>query len=176
MNYHLSPIVAEHRTGLLDAVVGDADAAEPPGIAEWRDFGAAPAAGDRAPDGSVVKVGAQGPVRLYELLRSPRHLLLVFDGRAGTVAGYRNLADIGARVRDRFRGLVDVHMVIPRAAPPVALQWDGSVLLDADGGLHHLYGAGSECLYLVRPDGYVGYRSQPADGGRLMAYLKTVFV
>jgi hypothetical protein len=30
-------------------------------------------------------------------------------------------------------------------------------------------------LYLIRPDGYVGYRSQPADGGRLWAYLDHFF-
>jgi len=50
------------------------------------------------------------------------------------------------------------------------------VLLDADGPVHERYGARSECLYLVRPDGYVGYRCQPADPDQLIAYLERIFV
>ena len=60
--------------------------------------------------------------------------------------------------------------------PLSALRWDGSRLLDAEGELRRQYGAGSGCLYLIRPDGYVGYRSQPADAGRLSAYLQTMFI
>ena len=50
------------------------------------------------------------------------------------------------------------------------------MVLDATGAVHERYGARSECLYLVRPDGYVGYRSQPADGDKLLAYLERIFV
>ena len=49
------------------------------------------------------------------------------------------------------------------------------MLLDADGALHSLYGARTESLYLIRPDGYVGFRSQPADEDPLLDYLRTVF-
>ena len=66
--------------------------------------------------------------------------------------------------------------MVPHAAPPAALRWDGPLLLDPEGELHHQYGAGSECLYLLRPDGYIGYRCQPADAGRLLAYLQTIFI
>jgi hypothetical protein len=50
------------------------------------------------------------------------------------------------------------------------------VLLDPEGEIHQRYGARSECLYLIRPDGHVGYRGQPADGDKLLAYLETIFV
>ncbi len=175
INYRRSPIVAEHRAGLLDTVMGDAAAAETPRVSDWRDFGAAPAAGDHAPDGPVFPPGGDAPARLFELLRTPPHTLLLFDGRAATAAGYRNLAGIARRVRDRYRDLVAVHIVVPRAAPPQALDWDGSILLDPEGDLHHRYGAGSESVYLIRPDGYVGYRSQPADGDHLFTYLDSIF-
>jgi len=174
VNYRRSPIVAEYRAGLLDTVMGDAAAAETPRVSDWRDFGAAPAAGDHAPDGPVFPPGGDASARLFELLRTPRHTLLLFDGRAATAAGYRNLAEIARRVRDRYRDLVVAHIVVPRDAPPQGLAWDGSVLLDPEGDLHHRYGAGSESLYLIRPDGYVGYRSQPADGERFFPYLDSI--
>ncbi len=34
-----------------------------------------------------------------------------------------------------------------------------------------MYGARYECLYLVRPDGYVGFRSQPVETVPLRDYL-----
>ena len=49
-------------------------------------------------------------------------------------------------------------------------------LIDPDGELHRRYGASREGLYLMRPDGYVGFRSQPADVSALRAYLDRLFV
>ncbi|MGH2397329.1 MAG: FAD-dependent monooxygenase [bacterium] len=175
-NYRKSPIVGEYHQGFLGVVTGGPATAEPPGFSEWREFVAAPAAGDRAPDGTVSVRGSDVPLRLLELLRPGWHVLLLFDGRAATTAGYRKLEEIAHIVRDRYRDLIEVHLVVPHAAPPAALHWNGSTLLDAEGVLHHQYGAGSECLYLIRPDGYVGYRSQPADADRFFAYLKTIFI
>ena len=47
----------------------------------------------------------------------------------------------------------------------------GATLIDPDLALHKRYGAGTQTLYLIRPDGYVGFRSQPADGDALIAHL-----
>jgi hypothetical protein len=49
------------------------------------------------------------------------------------------------------------------------------VVCDGESAVHQRYGARSECAYLIRPDGYVGYRAQPADGDKLIAYLETIF-
>ena len=38
------------------------------------------------------------------------------------------------------------------------------------------YGAASECLYLIRPDGYIAFRSYPADAASLNDYLKKLFL
>ena len=48
------------------------------------------------------------------------------------------------------------------------------VLLDPDGGTHRRYGATAEALYLVRPDGYVGLRAQPAAEEVVVPYLERV--
>jgi hypothetical protein len=46
------------------------------------------------------------------------------------------------------------------------------VLLDPARSAEQRYGARSECLYLVRPDLYVGFRSQPADEAALVKHLE----
>ena len=49
------------------------------------------------------------------------------------------------------------------------------MLLDGEQSLHHRYGADTACLYLVRPDGYVGFRSLPPQLERLQGYLDELF-
>ena len=107
--------------------------------------------------------------------RGLHHTLLLFDGYATTPDGYRTLERAGRAVLDRYEGLVDVCIVVPREAPPPELDWTGLVVLDTEGDLLHRYGAAAECAYLIRPDGYVGFRTQPADEEVLAAYLNRIF-
>ena len=46
------------------------------------------------------------------------------------------------------------------------------VLVDPESEAHKNYGAKGECIYLIRPDGYVGYRSLPPSLERLQEHLK----
>jgi 2-polyprenyl-6-methoxyphenol hydroxylase-like FAD-dependent oxidoreductase len=175
IDYRGSPIVREYRASVLDATVSRDSSSERPSVVDWRDFGAGPVPGTRAPDEAVTLEGSGGTARLRHLLRGTCHRLLLFDGRASTAAGYRNLETIGARMRERWPGLVATHIVVPASARPPELRWPGEILLDPSAHLHHRYGAGSECLYLIRPDGYVGYRSQPARLDGLTSYLERLF-
>ncbi len=172
-NYRGSPVVGQHRRPLWRAnVMPDAES-ELPSLAAWTAFAAAPEPGDRAPD--VTFAEGASPARLFEVLDPTRHTLLLFDGEAATEGGYRSLADVARRVRERCGDAVATHLVVPRERAPEAARWAGSVLTDASRALHDRYGARSECLYLVRPDGHVAYRAQPADGDRLLEYLDTIF-
>jgi hypothetical protein len=49
------------------------------------------------------------------------------------------------------------------------------VFLDPDRDAHHRYAATAESLYLVRPDGYVAFRGQPADARPVLDYVSSVF-
>jgi FAD binding domain len=171
INYRDSPIVRQDRASAWQSKLLSSPSSELPSLGDWAAFGEGPAPGDRAPDASISPAGKH----LFDILRGTRHTLLLFDGAAATEEGYRNLERIGQQVRERHGSLIDVHVVVPSPAPPAALRWDGSVICDGESDVHRRYGARSECLYLVRPDGYVGYRSQPADGERLEAYLATIF-
>ena len=178
LDYRRSPIVSEHRLPLArHAVIADRRT-EAPSMSDWFDFGAAPAAGDRAPDVELIDTDARDapPRRLFDIIRGKQHTALLFDGAAATAEGYQNLETIARRIRARYGKHVTVHIVVPHTTPPRALEWDGSLLLDGQRALHRRYGAGSECLYVIRPDGYIGYRSQPAQVEPVMGYLSTVFI
>lgn len=116
---------------------------------DWRGNGG-PQPGDRAP--------------LVDGLDGSTHHLLLFTGDdpdLEALAVARNLMP---------KGLVHPCLIATRA-----VAWDDSVILDEDRRLHDKFGAKTSCLYLVRPDGYVGYRGCPGDAGHLSAYMKTVF-
>jgi 2-polyprenyl-6-methoxyphenol hydroxylase-like FAD-dependent oxidoreductase len=188
LSYAKSAIVAEDRTSVLTTHLLHDPSVEAPSISSWIDFGAGPRAGERAPD---ITFGPPGQERrVFSLLHGTwhergdagapgtGHTLLLFDGAAATAEGYANLGGIARKVEERWGRLVDVHVVVPRKIPPerAALGWEGSVLLDPDAALHRRYGAGAECLYLIRPDGYVAYRAQPADAAKLERFLGRIFL
>jgi hypothetical protein len=170
IGYRGSPIVDEHRASVARATVGRR-VGEQPTLADWVGFGGAPHPGDRAPDVTV-----EGETTLCSLLRHTGSTLLLFDGAAPTPEGYANLADITRRVDKRWGSRVRSWIVVPRRARPKELADLDGVLLDAKGALHRRYGAGSECLYLLRPDGYVGFRSQPASWKVLEDHLAGILV
>jgi len=173
-NYRHSPIVHQHRIPLWRASVTASANSELPGLAAWTAFGSAPEPGDRAPDATFC-ADPQGPTRLFQLLNSTRYLLLLFDGEASTEGGYRNLGEIARRVQKRCGDAVDSYVVVPMAQAPESAHLESRVIADANQVLHTRYGAKAECLYLIRPDGYIAYRSQPADGDKLLSYLDTLF-
>jgi 2-polyprenyl-6-methoxyphenol hydroxylase-like FAD-dependent oxidoreductase len=173
MSYRGSPIVAEERPSLLSAKLLEDRTTEHPTVRDWRDFASAPAAGDRVPDLRLD----DGTV--FERLRGTHHTVLLFDGQATTSDGYLHLARIADAVVARWGELVRPVVIVFGGKTPaelVAAAAAGRVWLDPEGKLHARFGAGSECLYVVRPDGYVGFRSQPADQAALERSLARVLL
>jgi 2-polyprenyl-6-methoxyphenol hydroxylase-like FAD-dependent oxidoreductase len=170
VDYRASPLVDEHRAPVARATLGKR-VGEGPTLSDWMDFGGAPHPGDRAPD-----VRVDDTTSMHALLRHTKSTLLLFDGSAPTPQGYANLADIARRVRERWGAHVEPVVVVPLGERPKELPAQERVVLDAGKAMHRRYGAGSECLYLVRPDGYVGFRSQPAAWKPLEEHLASILV
>jgi hypothetical protein len=147
INYRHGPISGEHRSAMAHA---------------WL-LGGGAAAGDRAPDVPLIDVASGKTVRLFDLLRGTGHVLLLFAG-VDAASDVAPLAAIQDAIGSRCQGLLTAYII---AAQRVA----GVTLVDPDLALHKRYGAGMRTLYLIRPDGYVGFRSQPADGDALLAHL-----
>lgn len=171
--YERSSIVKEDKTSLLNARLGSASGGDTPTIGSIREFAAGPAAGQRAPDARTTVAGQGGTKRLYELLDGSKLALLLFDGRSSTAEGYERMKEILTEVRSRFDASVAAWVITPQRARPEGLLTDVPVLLDPDGELEKKYAASTECLYVIRPDLYVGYRSQPAECDKLLDYLAT---
>jgi 2-polyprenyl-6-methoxyphenol hydroxylase-like FAD-dependent oxidoreductase len=129
----------------------------------------APLKGARAPD--VLVQTDKGQQRLYYVLADTQHHLLLFGGK---LPKSTSLAQIAQEIEGKFPDVIPVHIVLISTHIAEKLQWQGSILLDPQGECHRSYGAFSESLYLIRPDGYIGYRCQGANVNKLMAYLQKV--
>jgi 2-polyprenyl-6-methoxyphenol hydroxylase-like FAD-dependent oxidoreductase len=127
-------------------------------IVEDHARGPGPRAGDRAPDAQIDDAGRGVSKRLYDLFAEHRHaLLLVGDAAAAAPA-----------MPERFRQSVAVH----RITPPGAV---GGAMTDSAGEVAARYGS-APAAYLVRPDGYIGFRCDWSEvGGRLPHYLAQLF-
>ncbi|MBS1991882.1 MAG: FAD-dependent monooxygenase [Cyanobacteria bacterium SZAS LIN-3] len=144
---------------------------ELPKLGSWLDFTDAPMAGDFAPDAELD----DGGFRLSHHIGSPRFKLLLFDGYESTEQGYQQMYQLEYKVASRFCDWIDIYVVVPFAEGTRTLPNYASVIFDDQKYLHEYYGASSECLYLIRPDGYIGFRSQPASYEKLEEYLLRIF-
>jgi hypothetical protein len=169
IGYRRSPVIAEHHRFLPRPDGAYA------GILGWHDFGAGPRAGDRAVDALLMLHPGRERVRLFERLRGTAHHVVLFAGSQATAETHRRLLALADATRHAHPGRVETHLVVPHERHE-DLAAKGEILLDPKGELHHRYGARSACLYVIRPDGYIGFRSQPPDPEALKAYLTQIFL
>ena len=128
-----------------------------------------PAPGQRVPDAGPLVDPVGNRVRLHDLLRTKRHVVLVLGGRRD-VSLPRAVAAL-ARREDLFA----VHHVAAGLAPPApATASEIGLLADPALRVHGRLGAAEDTLFVIRPDGHVGYRAALADADP-MEYLARVF-
>jgi 2-polyprenyl-6-methoxyphenol hydroxylase-like FAD-dependent oxidoreductase len=126
--------------------------------------------GDRVPDTNLREPGTRTEQRLLAVLRGPGHNLLLLPATvdSATLVG---LGDIRQRVEAAYQGLIHVHLIVPADSLPAGGEGWPSVWLDPGGSVRRLIGAREAALALVRPDGYLGYRGQPATWEGLHGHL-----
>jgi 2-polyprenyl-6-methoxyphenol hydroxylase-like FAD-dependent oxidoreductase len=169
IGYRHSPVVAEHHR-LLPGPRGAHT-----GVLGWHDFGAGPRAGDRAPDARLMLHPGRQSVRFFQRLRGTTHHLVLFAGALATGETHRRLQALADATMHEYPDRIEPHLIVPHELPE-DLVGKGEILLDPRGELHHRYGARSACLYVVRPDGYIGFRSQPPDPEALKSYFTQIFL
>jgi len=122
-------------------------------------------AGDRAPDGRLELPG-EGPLRVFDLLKgTSSHAFFFFQGL--------EVPDELARLADwlsRHRAhQVRCHLVWETCSlPPEGLS---PLYCDPGGAVASSYGAKESSVFLIRPDGYVGFRADAENASRLLGWL-----
>jgi 2-polyprenyl-6-methoxyphenol hydroxylase-like FAD-dependent oxidoreductase len=132
---------------------------------------AGPAAGDRAPDaGGLLGQGLGFSQRLFELLRGPEHILLarVSDSQAA-----HDVAALARDLRGRMGRRLRVYGIVPpRLEVPSTV--DLPLFEDTEGRFQRAYAGQEKAAWLIRPDGYVGYRTAELRRERLLEYLDRI--
>lgn len=132
-----------------------------------------PAAGSRAPDATgLTRDAVTAPLRLLPLLAGPVHTVLCYLDSGGTPA-IEEIETWAALIRRWTRGRLDAYLI---AAPdaevgPTVLP----VIRDSAGDFARRYEAVTGAVFVVRPDGYLGYAGRPAGIDGLEQYFRTIY-
>ncbi len=144
---------------------------------DWHGHGGDLAAGDRLPDAPLAPTAGGHATSLFAVLCGTRQNLLLFPGNAR--ASLAPLLEIAERIARDFPELFAAHLILTAGASPPdasATPPNVSVWLDVEGRLQQQIAANDRAVIVVRPDGYIGYRGQPADAASLEQYLDRYLV
>ena len=78
-------------------------------------------------------------------------------------------------VKVQYSDWIRIYFIVAGKEIPETIDWDGHILLDKQRMVHERYGATADCLYLIRPDRFIGYRSLPPRQDKLEKYLTKIF-
>ncbi|HEX4607618.1 MAG TPA: FAD-dependent monooxygenase [Urbifossiella sp.] len=143
---------------------------------KWPPLTGGLAAGDRLCDAPLAPAAGGDRTSLFAALRGGGHALLLLPGSRDR-DGASPLLAVAAAASKAFPDVLSTHLILqPDAAVPAAAGPGVAVWLDTDGRVHQKLHATDRTLVLVRPDGYIGFWCQPAEGEALMKYLDSYLV
>jgi 2-polyprenyl-6-methoxyphenol hydroxylase-like FAD-dependent oxidoreductase len=125
----------------------------------WYSLGPAP--GDQALDAPIA-----GGARLFDRIACARHVVLMFTGEQPSSENLRGFENTARYMHEGYAEGVQT-ILVSRAA----MDWPGEKIVDVDGAIHHRYGAGLPCVYILRPDRYVGFRALSAEPMPVLEYF-----
>ena len=177
-----STLLLEHTMGLTEHLQRLGAGELHPNPVDESAFARGPAPGRRAIDVdgvvSLAKPSSQ-PRRLFRIWADDGpafvHRLLLFTGDA-TAERLAEIVKSAGRITQNSSLPVDAYVVLPHVVDGLetARSLGVDVLIDAAGSCAGAYGARWECAYLVRPDGFIGGRSQPIEEAALTENLKLI--
>ncbi|MEV0062200.1 FAD-dependent monooxygenase [Nocardia sp. NPDC050718] len=134
----------------------------------------APTAGSRAPDATgLTRDAVASPFRLFPLLTGPDHTVLCYVDSTCDAAMLDEIESRVELLRELADDRLDAYLVAaPGAAVAAAVL---PVIHDRDGDFARQYHAGPGAVYVVRPDGYLGYAARPASAHDLTRYFGAIF-
>ena len=114
---------------------------------------------------------------LFELLCGTRHTLLVMPGiNPGADSLSSALRAQVEEVAKAYGDWVRVCFVLSeQATAEASVAAPVTIVCDLEGALHRRYGAADGRMYLIRPDGYIGFRGESSDLEALRRHLTWMF-
>ncbi|MEM9256117.1 MAG: FAD-dependent monooxygenase [Pseudomonadota bacterium] len=120
------------------------------------EFEGGPAVGTQAPDATELLFEGQA-ISLYALPADEQYRLLLFCTEDGKLEDILSAADAAGQ----FSNWLTPYLVfVGRSVSYSESELPFKVILDQVGHLHSRYGVSAPCLFLVRPDGYIAFKSQ----------------
>ena len=133
------------------------------------------AAGDRLGDAPLSSALDGHASTLLQTLDGKRHSLLLLPGKDSE--SLSRLIMVAEETNQAFPGILAAHLILKRkTANPDAASSGLAVWVDTEARAHEQLHANEATLILVRPDGYIGFRCQPADGTSLRAYMQSYLI
>jgi len=128
-----------------------------------------PAAGDRAPDaGSLRRSGIGFPLRLFDVLRGTEHVLIAHLAGAEAAQKLAEFAGFAGTLRSRLKLKLRAVAIVSEDLPE---PYGVGLYRDEGSEFARAYGS-EEAMFLVRPDGYVGWRGRSWRSDGLEAYFE----
>jgi hypothetical protein len=142
---------------------------------QWPSMTEGLAAGDRLGDAPLASAQDGHASTLLQTLDGKRHSLLLLPGKH--TESVSKLIAIAEETNQAFPGILATHLILERnTAHPDASSSGMAVWVDTEARAHEQLHAKNATLILVRPDGYIGFRRQPADGTALRAYMQSYLI
>jgi 2-polyprenyl-6-methoxyphenol hydroxylase-like FAD-dependent oxidoreductase len=134
-----------------------------------------PQAGDRAPDvPGLRRDGVSFALRLFDIFRGPHYTLLLYGTSSADPAASAGLTELVNALSQRYGGQIKVYGIVAPEAARVEVA-ACPMFVDADRQFQRVYAATQAAAYLIRPDGYVGYRTDAWRWDRFQEYLGRLF-
>ncbi len=132
-------------------------------------------AGMRAVDGDLLPAsGTPVPISLYDVLDSRKFRLLIITGHKPDPAMRDAICRMAAWTKP-VRPFLTPTLVLASQKTEGFEAFEGEIYLDPAMEFHYLYGAQKGGIFLIRPDGYVGFSSRPIRMFDLEKHLGGIF-
>jgi 2-polyprenyl-6-methoxyphenol hydroxylase-like FAD-dependent oxidoreductase len=131
-------------------------------------------AGGGAPDATgLTRDAVTGPLRLYSLLGRREHTTLLYAGQSAGPTDVEMFERAAVAAVRAAHGQMDVYLISAPGADVAATVLP--VVRDGGGEFARAYGAAGQAMYVVRPDGYLGFTASGVDADVLLAHLRATF-
>jgi 2-polyprenyl-6-methoxyphenol hydroxylase-like FAD-dependent oxidoreductase len=131
-------------------------------------------AGGRAPDATgLTRDAVTGPVRLFSLLGRREHTMVVYAGEGAGPTGVAMFERAADAAVTAAHGRMDVYLIVASGADVAGTTLP--LVRDSGGEFARAYSASGSAVYIVRPDGYLGFAAASIDMNGLVTHLRATF-